>query len=135
MVGHEAERKDAPPRRGAPGRDSPEHEDAASAVGGLLNGVLAELGIADKVRETQALLAWEEVAGPGLAGRARALRVLRGGKLELAVPSGVWRTHLSFSKQQLLERLNQRLGRTVIRDLVFVNRAVDSTRPDPINER
>lgn len=93
----------------------------AEAVGDLLDGVLTELGVADKVRECRALLAWEEVAGPRLAERARALRVHRG-RLELAVPSAVWRTHLSFSKQQLLQRINERLGRRVIRDLVFVNR-------------
>lgn len=85
-----------------------------------MDGVLQELGIADRVRDASALLAWEEVAGPRLAERARAIRVHRG-KLELAVPSGVWRTHLSFSKRQLIERLNAQLGRTVIRDLVFVN--------------
>ena len=123
-----------PARRGDAGRDAPDRDDTACAVGALVDGVLGELGIADKVRETQALLAWEEVAGPSLAGRARALRVHRG-KLELAVSSGVWRTHRSFSKQQLLERLNRRLGRTVIRDLVFVNRAADTARPDPKRKR
>ena len=92
----------------------------ARSVGALLDGVLQDLGITDRVRDVQALLAWEEIAGPRLAERARAIRVHRG-KLELAVPSGVWRTHLSFSKRQLLERLNARLGRTVVKDLVFVN--------------
>lgn len=101
----------------------------ALAVGALLDGVLSDLGVADKVRECQALLAWEEVAGPHVADKARALRVHRG-RLELAVPSAVWRTHLSFSKQQLLQRLNQRLGRRVIRDLVFVNRPADEGRAD-----
>lgn len=106
------------PRRGP--RESTDAAEA-EAVGALLDGVLADLGVADKVRECQALLAWEEVAGPRLAAHARALRVQRG-RLQLAVPSAVWRTHLSFSKQQLVQRINQRLGRRVIRDLVFVNR-------------
>ena len=101
----------------------------AQPVGGLLEAVLTEFGVADKVRECQALLAWEEVAGPRLAERATALRVHRG-RLELAVPSAVGRTHLSFSKQQLLDRINQRLGQRVVRDLVFVNRpAGDGDRP------
>ncbi len=93
------------------------------AVAALIEGVLEDLGAAGKVRECQALLAWESVAGPHLARHARAIRVLRG-RLQLAVPSAVWRTHLSFSKQQLVERINQRLGRQVIRDLVFVNRPI-----------
>lgn len=94
---------------------------APEAVAALLEGVLEDLGVAGKVRECQAMLAWESVAGPQLARHARAVRVQRG-RLQLAVPSAVWRTHLSFSKQQLVERINQRLGRRVIRDLVFVNR-------------
>lgn len=107
--------RQALPRRPARGPSDPQ------PIGGLLEAVLAELGVADKVRECQALLAWEEVAGPRLAERATALRVHRG-RLELAVPSAVWRTHLSFSKQQLLDRINQRLGQRVVRDLVFVSR-------------
>ncbi|MDA0334024.1 MAG: DUF721 domain-containing protein [bacterium] len=95
-------------------------DEQARVVGALIDGVLQDLGIADRVRDAQALLAWEDIAGPRLAERARAIRVHRG-KLELAVPSGVWRTHLSFSKRQLLQRLNAVLGRTVIRDLIFVN--------------
>lgn len=93
----------------------------AQAVGELLDGVLADLGIGQKLREYQAVLAWEEAAGPDLARHARALRVRRG-RLELAVPSGVWRTQLSFSKQQLIKRVNELLGTRVVRDLVFVNR-------------
>ena len=90
----------------------------------LLEGALEDLGAAGKVRECQALLAWESVAGPQLARHARAVRVQRG-RLQLAVPSAVWRTHLSFSKHQLVERINQRLGRRVIRDLVFVNGPIE----------
>lgn len=94
------------------------------AVASLLEGVLEDLGVAGKVRECQALLAWESVAGPQLARHARPMRVQRG-RLQLAVPSAVWRTHLSFSKQQLVERINQRLGGRVIRDLIFVNRPIE----------
>lgn len=104
-------------------------DEQARTVGTLIDTILQDLGIADRVRDAQALLAWEEIAGPRLAARARAVRVHRG-KLELAVPSGVWRTHLSFSKRQLLQRLNAFLGRTVIRDLVFVSAAADRGRVD-----
>ncbi len=93
----------------------------AQAVGELLDGVLGDLGIRQKLSEYQAVLAWEQAAGPDLARHARALRVRRG-RLELAVPSGVWRTQLSFSKQQLIKRVNELMGRRVVRDLVFVNR-------------
>jgi predicted nucleic acid-binding Zn ribbon protein len=110
-------RRSIPRSEPGPGDSGPE------AISGLLEGVLEDLGAVGKVRECQALLAWESVAGPQLAQHARAVRVHRG-RLQLAVPSAVWRTHLSFSKQLLVERINQRLGRRVIRDLVFVNRRI-----------
>ena len=100
------------------------------AVGDLLEDVLADLGLTDKLEGYRAVLAWEEVAGPSLAEHAQALRFHRG-KLELAVPSGVWRTQLSFSKRQLIERLNQRLGKTVVRDLIFTHRRRDGDRARP----
>jgi len=101
-------------------------EPRPELVGGLLEGVLADLGIADKLDSCRALLAWKEVAGDSLSTHARALRLHRG-RLELAVPSGVWRTQLSFSKRQLVERLNQHLGKALVRDLVFVNRPEERT--------
>ena len=112
-------------RRSVLRRETDSGDSGPEAVSSLLEGVLEELGVAGKVRECQALLAWESVAGPQLAQHARAVKVHRG-RLQLAVPSAVWRTHLSFSKQLLVERINQRLGRRVIRDLVFVNRPIQN---------
>lgn len=107
--------------RGRSARFEATREVRPAAVGDLLGSVLDELGVSEKVNECRALLAWEHVAGSQLSERAKAVRV-RHGRLELEVPSAVWRTHLSFSKQQLLTRLNDQLGCRIVRDLVFVNR-------------
>jgi hypothetical protein len=96
----------------------------AMAVGGLLNGVLTELGLVEKLRECRALLAWEEAAGPAVAARARPLRIRRG-RLELAVPSAVWRTQLSFARDDLLCRINELAGETVIREIAILNRPLE----------
>ncbi|MEW6755441.1 MAG: DUF721 domain-containing protein [Candidatus Latescibacterota bacterium] len=90
-------------------------------LAGLLQAALAGLGVARKLAETRALLAWEEVVGPVLAQRARALRVQHG-RLEVAVPSAAWRTQLSFMQKDILERLNQAAGEVVIAELVLLNR-------------
>ncbi len=110
--------------RGSVPRSGTEPQDSGpEPISGLIGRVLEDLGAAAKVQECQALLAWESVAGHQLAQHARAVRVHRG-RMQLAVPSAVWRTHLSFSKQLLVERINRHLGRRVIRDLVFVNRPI-----------
>lgn len=97
------------------------------SVGSLLEAALADLGLTERLDSCRALLAWEEVVGASLSAHARPLRLHRG-RLELAVPSGVWRTQLSFSKRQLVERLNRQLGKALVRDLVFVNRPEEATR-------
>jgi len=101
-------------------------QPSAEVVGSLLQGVLADLGVDEKLQQCRALLAWEEVAGERLAAQAQAVGIHRG-RLQLVVSSGVWRTHLSFSKQQLLDRINQRLGERVVKDLVFVPKRATKT--------
>ena len=94
------------------------------AIGGLLNGVLSELGLTEKLRECRALQAWEEAAGPAVAARARPLRIRRG-RLELAVPSAVWRTQLSFARADLIRRVNELAGESVVREIVILNQPVE----------
>ena len=83
--------------------------------------MVADLGIARRLAETRALLAWDEVVGVPLAQQARPLRVARG-RLEVAVSSAAWRTQLSFVQKEIVVRLNRAAGETVINELVLLNR-------------
>jgi hypothetical protein len=83
--------------------------------------VLGELGVAEKLAQTQVLLAWSTVVGPLLAAHTRPLRVGRGGRLEIAVPSASWRTQLAFMRVDLVRRLNDAVGHPVVRDLILLN--------------
>ena len=85
----------------------------------LLEAAVAELGLGEKLFESRVLLAWDEAVGP-LARHARPLKI-RHGKLEVAVPSPVWRTQLNFVKQEVVDRLNARAGKKVIGELVLLN--------------
>jgi hypothetical protein len=68
--------------------------------------------------------AWKEAAGPAVAARARPLRIRRG-RLELAVPSAVWRTQLSFARADLICRVNELAGETVVREIVILNQPLE----------
>ena len=105
-----------------PGPETPPAEP--QALRGILSGVLSDLGLTEKLRECRALLAWEKAAGTALAARARPLRIRRG-KLELAVPSAVWRAQLSFAKDDLVRRVNELAGETVIREIAILNRPLE----------
>ncbi len=91
----------------------------AEPLQNLLEAAMADLGITEKLLEARILLAWEEAAGP-LASRARPLKI-RHGKLEVAVASPAWRTQFNYVKQEIVDRLNARVGKKVIGELVFLN--------------
>ena len=90
------------------------------AIGKLLGNTLAELGIEEKMMECQAMLAWEKVARSPLDQHAKPLRMRRG-RLELAVPSPIWRTQLSFLKEDMKRRINSCVGSDVVREIVLIN--------------
>lgn len=93
----------------------------AERIGSLLEAVIGDLGVKDKVAQAQAVLTWPEVAGPELASRSRAVRVHHA-RLEVAVPSAVWRTQVSFVKADLVKRINERIGSPTIKDILLVSR-------------
>ena len=90
------------------------------AIGRLLGTALEELGIEEKLMECQAILAWELVAKSPLDHHVKPLRMRRG-RLELAVPSPIWRTQLSFLKEDMKRQINTSVGSDVVREIVLIN--------------
>ena len=89
-------------------------------LGRLLDTTLADLGIENKLAECKAFLSWESVVDPALTKHARPLRIVRG-RLELAVPSPVWRTQLAFLKEDMKKRINSNVGCNIVREVVLIN--------------
>ena len=99
----------------------------ASSLNDLLGSLLGDLGVEDKIAECRAQLAWEKAVGPSLARYAHPLRVYKG-CLEVAVPSAVWRSQLSFMQNDIVARINREVGRDIIRELKLINRQSASAR-------
>ena len=93
---------------------------APTSLNGLLDAVAADLGVDQKLAECRARIAWEEAVGPALAEHTRPIRVRRG-HLEVAVPSGIWRTQLSFMQLDIVARINELLGTEVVKGLKLLN--------------
>ncbi len=110
-------------------REPSEAEAEAEGIGSLLKAVIGDLGVEEKMAQAQAVLTWPEVAGPELASRSRALRVHHA-RLEVAVPSAVWRAQLSFVKGDLVRRMNERIGSPTIKDIRLVSQpAIENPFP------
>ena len=75
---------------------------------------------------------WADEVGPAVAARAEpaSYRVV---VLSVRVHGAAWMQELQFMKEELRQRLNQRLGATLIRDIYFVSgpapRAASQPKP------
>ena len=75
---------------------------------------------------------WDEEVGPAVAARAEPA-AFRDGVLSVRVAGAAWMQELQFMKEELRQRLNQRLGGEPIRDIYFVSGAVRrATKPSPV---
>ena len=103
---------------------SPDERSAGApvALSGLLEAVISELGLGQKVAECRAQLAWERAVGEQLAQHAQPMRIKRG-RMEVAVSSPVWSSQLSFMKGEILKRINGEAGSEIVTDLIFVTAA------------
>lgn len=87
-------------------------------LGDLLQEGLVASGLAGKLREVEIWRSWPDVVGPVIASRSQPLRIISG-TLYVTVSSGPWMQELSFLKPILKEKLNQRLGGEVVREIVL----------------
>ena len=96
-------------------------------VGGIVDGLLDRLGIAEQVERANVLNEWEELVGPAIADRAAPVR-FRDGTLFVEVLSASWRMELNMMRRDLLRRLNAGKKRGTIERIVFVQ--ADGTPDD-----
>ncbi len=87
------------------------------AVGAILPGVLAELGLADDHWREQLAAEWASTVGPAIGAHTRPGRY-RDGFLTVFVDSSVWLNELlRFGQAPLLAKLQARYGTARIKDL------------------
>jgi hypothetical protein len=84
----------------------------------LLQEGLAGLGLGARLAEIEIWRLWPEVVGPAIASRSQPLRIING-ILTVAVSSGPWMQELSFLKVMMKEKLNDRLGSEIVREIVL----------------
>ena len=84
----------------------------------LLPQVLAEQHLDRRLDETQAALLWRESFGESVARYTTKVYV-RVEVLYVTLSSAVLRNELLCCKEALLMRLNEKMGRRVIKDIIF----------------
>lgn len=90
----------------------------------LVQQLLQQRGMEGKIEEYRTWQIWDEVVGPQIARRARPIRI-REGVLEVRVDQPVWMQQLQLLKPRILARLNQALGKELLRDLFLRRGTID----------
>ena len=88
----------------------------AAKIGVLLDQLMQNLGLDDRLRQCRALVIWETVVGPQIAAHTRPHKI-RDGVMEVCVDQPAWMQQLHLMKPQILGRLNAELGEDALKDI------------------
>lgn len=88
------------------------------SIGDLVKAFLKAKGLEDKMETIDLKENWEKLAGTVIARHTRSLQ-LKGQILTISLNSAALRHTLSFSKTEFMEKLNEGLGKEMIRDIVL----------------
>jgi Dna[CI] antecedent, DciA len=99
-------------------REALRERGGCAALGELLTRALGQQGLAGRLDRRLPAQVWNEAVGPEIARRAQPT-VLSAGTLHVLVQDRNWRDQLDAMRGMLIPRLNQRLGRQLVRELKF----------------
>lgn len=87
-------------------------------IDSILEKVLSKLNLGIKVKQYQIWEVWDSVVGEPIARQAQPHQI-KNMILWINVSSSTWMQQLEFMKQQIIDRLNERIGEKVIKDIRF----------------
>lgn len=87
-------------------------------IGEIIDKMFKAYGLSDKMKEMDIVNGWEELMGKAVANRTE--KVFVSNKvLHIKLSSSVMRDELSYGKQVIIERVNQKAGEQMITDVWF----------------
>lgn len=91
----------------------------AEQVGDIVRLFMRQEGLESPYNEYKLISSWEEVMGQGIA-RFTGDMFIRNQTLVVKLTSPVIKNELMMSRQQIVRRLNEKVGANVITDIKFV---------------
>ena len=91
---------------------------APKPIGGVIKEALIELGLEDNYSEATIIRYWNELYEGKLSGIATVSKFKKG-KLTMATESSTWRYELKLRGDEIKKLLNEKLGKELIREIVF----------------
>jgi predicted nucleic acid-binding Zn ribbon protein len=91
---------------------------SATSLSSLLSGVIDDLGVSKRLDETNVEEAWRSIAGPQVARVTNRVR-MRDGRLTIFLTDAAWRHALHAERPAWMRRVNEALGRDVVKEILF----------------
>jgi predicted nucleic acid-binding Zn ribbon protein len=88
------------------------------SLGEAIKDYVKEMNLEGKLNETGLINSWEEVVGKAISSRTSKIYI-KESVLYIHLSSSVVRNELMMLRQELMEKLNQKAGTTVIKDIVL----------------
>lgn len=92
---------------------------APKHIGASLRTVIKDLGFEKKIDQVRIVRLWPEIVGENISNIAAAERVYED-ILYVKVKSATWRTELLFQKRKILDRIDEKIGKNIIKDIRFI---------------
>jgi len=77
------------------------------------------IGLDAKLHELKILNLWDECVGESISRFSNPVE-LKKNKLFVKAENAAWRYELSLKKVEIINKLNERLGKKLIREIVFI---------------
>lgn len=88
-------------------------------IGGPLKKFLKSSGLEKGVAQQSAIDFWSEAVGESVAKNTEPLYVEHG-TMTVKTETPVWRQELQFQKTQIIETLNKKFNKKIIKDIRFI---------------
>ena len=88
-------------------------------IAGALKKLIKKQGIEKEINQQKATDVWEEAVGKKINEHTEPVDV-RFGVLTVKTSSPVWRQELQFQKKSIVNSINKKLKKTIIRDIRFI---------------
>jgi predicted nucleic acid-binding Zn ribbon protein len=100
-------------------------DDSIEKLGAVLDKSLKRLDPSGRLGEYGVWPIWNAIVGDTIARNAQPEKI-RQGTLFVKVSSSVWMQQLQYMKDTIAEKLNQELGKEVVKNIFFVVGAVEA---------
>ena len=87
-------------------------------VGDIIRKLMKNPKLAEKMDELDALDVWKELIGDSLEKFVVDAKMYKG-NLHVKLSSSVLRNELSYKKNELKEKINQKLGKEIVKEIIL----------------